>query len=64
MDWTGLRMIQERNLNALDLYGQRNIEALPLAFYEKQAADMYLMSPPCQPVSSFDPCTSPHLLYR
>ncbi|KAK9712592.1 hypothetical protein K7432_007062 [Basidiobolus ranarum] len=28
---------------------QRNIEALPYSFYEKLDANVYLMSPPCQP---------------
>ncbi|KAF9925169.1 tRNA (cytosine-5-)-methyltransferase, partial [Linnemannia zychae] len=28
---------------------QRNIEAVPLEFYDKQEADVWLMSPPCQP---------------
>ncbi|KAI9226277.1 MAG: S-adenosyl-L-methionine-dependent methyltransferase [Piptocephalis tieghemiana] len=40
--------VYRHNFPQAHLY-QRNIEALPLAFYEKQAADMYLMSPPCQP---------------
>ncbi|KAG0296283.1 tRNA (cytosine-5-)-methyltransferase [Linnemannia gamsii] len=28
---------------------QRNIEAVPMEFYDKQQADVWLMSPPCQP---------------
>ncbi|KAF9427293.1 tRNA (cytosine-5-)-methyltransferase [Podila epigama] len=28
---------------------QRNIEAVPIEFYDKQQADVWLMSPPCQP---------------
>ncbi|KAF9117253.1 tRNA (cytosine-5-)-methyltransferase [Mortierella sp. 14UC] len=28
---------------------QRNIEAVPIEFYDKQEADVWLMSPPCQP---------------
>ncbi|KAF9114498.1 tRNA (cytosine-5-)-methyltransferase [Mortierella sp. AM989] len=28
---------------------QRNIEAVPIEFYDKQLADVWLMSPPCQP---------------
>ncbi|KAG0242376.1 tRNA (cytosine-5-)-methyltransferase [Actinomortierella wolfii] len=28
---------------------QRNIEAVPKEFYDKQQADVWLMSPPCQP---------------
>ncbi|KAI1317305.1 tRNA (cytosine-5-)-methyltransferase [Mortierella claussenii] len=28
---------------------QRNIEAVPVEFYDKQQADVWLMSPPCQP---------------
>ncbi|KAG0312010.1 tRNA (cytosine-5-)-methyltransferase [Linnemannia gamsii] len=28
---------------------QRNIEAVPMEFYDKQEADVWLMSPPCQP---------------
>jgi len=31
------------------LVAQRNIEALPLEFYDAQKADVWTMSPPCQP---------------
>jgi site-specific DNA-cytosine methylase len=36
---------------AADTFSQRLVESISREEYEAMAADMYLMSPPCQPVS-------------
>ncbi|KAG0336895.1 C-5 cytosine-specific DNA methylase [Podila humilis] len=45
---------------------QRNIEAVPMELYDSQKADLWLMSPPCQPVriNDYHPHVAKHQLWQ